>query len=95
MLDKKTITTLEQIVEREHFSCEEFDLICYSYDATQKQFLPDVVVHPDSPEEISRIIYSLSKKLPSPYYVPCSHTTRQDDATSILTQGVSTICKLN
>ncbi|MDH3454909.1 MAG: FAD-binding protein, partial [Desulfuromonadales bacterium] len=32
------------------------DRICYSYDATQLSFLPDVVVHPGSTEEISRIM---------------------------------------
>lgn len=56
MLDKKYIATLEQIVGSEHVSCEKADLICYSYDATQKQFLPDVVVHPGSSEEISQIM---------------------------------------
>ncbi len=56
MLDQKIIATLEQICGKEHVSTLKADLICYSYDATQKQFLPDVVVHPANTEEISRIM---------------------------------------
>lgn len=56
MLDKNVIDRLAQIVGKQHLSTDKADLICYSYDATQRQFLPDVVVHPGSPEEISRIM---------------------------------------
>ncbi len=56
MLDKTHIDQLTQIVGKQHVSTEKADLICYSYDATQKQFLPEVVVHPGSAEEISRIM---------------------------------------
>ena len=61
MLNKKLISSLEKIVGLEHVSCKKADLICYSYDATQKQFLPDVVVHPGTPEEISRIMQVASE----------------------------------
>ena len=56
MLDKNIINKLKEIVGEKHVSAEKADLICYSYDATQKQFLPEVVVHPGSAEEIARIM---------------------------------------
>jgi glycolate oxidase len=56
MLDQKIIAELQQICGAEHVSTQKADLICYSYDATQKQFLPDAVVHPANREEISRIM---------------------------------------
>ncbi|NOY14530.1 MAG: FAD-binding protein [Deltaproteobacteria bacterium] len=56
MLNTEFIAKLQQIVGNEYVSTDQADLICYSYDATQKQFLPDVVVHPASAEEISRIL---------------------------------------
>jgi len=56
MLNENVIKALKQIVGDKHLSCEKADLICYSYDATQQKFLPDVVVHPGSTEEISRIM---------------------------------------
>lgn len=56
MLEQNQITKLQQIVGKEQVSTAKADLICYSYDATQKRFLPDVVVHPGSVEEISRIL---------------------------------------
>ena len=56
MLDKQIISELRQIVGPEHVLTDKADLICYSYDATQRQYLPDAVVHPNSVEEISRIM---------------------------------------
>lgn len=65
MLDTVVITKLEQISSKDHVTTEKADRICYSYDATQKQFLPDVVVHPGSTDEISQIM-----KLANQYEVP-------------------------
>ena len=56
MLENKIIAQLKEIVGKEHVSTEKADLICYSYDATQKQYLPEVVVHPGSAEEIALIM---------------------------------------
>lgn len=56
MLNTEFIAELQQIVGSEQVSTNQADLICYSYDATQKQFLPDVVVHPGNVEEISAIM---------------------------------------
>lgn len=56
MLDSRIIDQLRQIVGKDQVSTEKADLICYSYDATQQKFLPDVVVHPQTTEQISRIM---------------------------------------
>lgn len=56
MLDSRIIDQLRQIVGKDQVSTEKADLICYSYDATQQKFLPDVVVHPQTSEQISRIM---------------------------------------
>ncbi|TRO78324.1 FAD-binding oxidoreductase [Desulfuromonas acetexigens] len=56
MLDSRIIDQLRQIVGKDQVSAEKADLICYSYDATQQKFMPDVVVHPQTSEQISRIM---------------------------------------
>jgi glycolate oxidase len=56
MLDSRIIDQLRQIVGKDQVSAAKADLICYSYDATQQKFLPDVVVHPQTTEQISRIM---------------------------------------
>lgn len=56
MLNTEFIAKLQQIVGKKYVSTDQADLICYSYDATQRQYMPDVVVHPASADEISRIM---------------------------------------
>jgi glycolate dehydrogenase FAD-linked subunit len=56
MLEARVIQKLKAIVGSENVACEKQDLICYGYDATQMEFLPDVVVHPASPEEVSQML---------------------------------------
>ncbi len=56
MLASRIIAQLKEIVGKGQVSTEKADLICYSYDATQQKFLPDVVVHPQTSEQISRIM---------------------------------------
>ncbi len=56
MFDQNIIAKLQQISGKDQVLTDKADLICYSYDATQKQYLPDVVVHPGSVEEISQIM---------------------------------------
>jgi len=41
MLNAEFVSKLEQIVGKEYVSTNQADLICYSYDATQKQYLPE------------------------------------------------------
>ena len=56
MLDSRIIAELKRIVGAENVATERQDLICYGYDATQMEFLPDAVIHPGSTEEIARIL---------------------------------------
>jgi glycolate oxidase len=56
MLSEQIIKELQTIVGRENISTTKADRICYSYDATQQSFLPEVVVHPGSTQEISSIV---------------------------------------
>ncbi|NOQ51851.1 MAG: FAD-binding protein [Desulfuromonadaceae bacterium] len=65
MLNREFIAKLQEIVGKEHVETDKADLICYSYDATQRKFLPDVVVHPGTPQEISRIMQLVNEhKIP-------------------------------
>jgi glycolate oxidase len=56
MLEPKIISTLKSIVGEENVSQEKQDLLCYSYDATQMEFLPDAVVFPCNAQEVSHIL---------------------------------------
>jgi glycolate oxidase len=56
MLAPRIIQRLQQIVGTENVTCERADLLCYSYDATQQSFLPEVVVFPGNAQEISQIV---------------------------------------
>ncbi len=56
MTESHIIAALKEIVGADKVSTEQADRICYSYDATQQKFLPDVVVHPTTTEQISRIM---------------------------------------
>ncbi|PLX98744.1 MAG: glycolate oxidase subunit GlcD [Desulfuromonas sp.] len=56
MFEPRIVRILESIVGKEQVSTAKADLICYSYDATQQRFLPDVVVHPENAEQISLIM---------------------------------------
>ena len=56
MLSPHIINQLKAIVGEKNVVCEKQDLLCYSYDATQMEFLPDVVIYPADPDEISKVI---------------------------------------
>ena len=56
MLDSATIHELASIVGAENILTEKQDLLCYSYDATQMEFLPDAVVHPANADEVSAVL---------------------------------------
>ncbi len=54
-MDDKTISALRDLYgERLKTSLE--DRICYSYDATMKEFLPDAVAYPQNAEEVRRTV---------------------------------------
>ena len=56
MLSEQIVSELASIVGKDNVFTSKADRICYSYDATQQSFLPDVVVHPGSTDEISRLM---------------------------------------
>jgi glycolate oxidase len=56
MLTPQVVDKLKDIVGPDNMSTERQDLLCYSYDATQMEFLPDAVVYPANAEEVSRIL---------------------------------------
>jgi FAD/FMN-containing dehydrogenase len=65
-MDKKEIISrLEEIVGPENVLSSEMDLMLYSYDASLDKAKPDVVVLPDSTEEVSKIMtLAHQKKIP-------------------------------
>lgn len=56
MLESRIIRTLQEIVGKENVATEKADLLCYSYDATQQKFFPEVVLFPADAQQISRIL---------------------------------------
>ena len=56
MLEPRIIEKLKQIVGADNTATERQDLLCYGYDATQMEFLPDVVVHPADADEVSQVL---------------------------------------
>ena len=63
MLSEQIINELKSIVGKDNVFTSKADRICYSYDATQQSFLPDVVVHPGSTDEISRVMKLANREL--------------------------------
>lgn len=56
MFSSSVIKQLQTIVGEENVATEMQELICYGYDATQMEFLPDAVVHPADAAEVSAIL---------------------------------------
>ena len=56
MMEKKIIRSLRDIVGKENVYTENSDRITHSYDATQKSYLPDVVVYAQSAEQVSEVV---------------------------------------
>ncbi|MCL2457418.1 MAG: FAD-binding protein [Desulfobulbus sp.] len=56
MLAEHILKRLADIVGPEHLATGTVHRITHSFDATQRQCLPDAVVHPGSTEEISQIV---------------------------------------
>lgn len=56
MLEAHIIQNLQKIVGPENIATERQDLLCYSYDATQMEFLPDAVVYPADADEVAKIL---------------------------------------
>ena len=56
MVNDHIAHTLEAIVGPNNVSIHTTDRITHAYDATRQQFLPDVVVHVENTEQVSRIV---------------------------------------
>ena len=56
MLEPQVIDKLRDIVGESNIATGHQDLICYSYDATQMEFLPSAVVHPANAAEVSAVL---------------------------------------
>jgi glycolate oxidase len=56
MQTEHLLRQLADIVGATHVSASTVDRITHSFDATQRQCLPDVVVHPSRVEEVSQIV---------------------------------------
>ncbi len=65
MIEKKIIRNLKDIVGKDSVYTENSDRITHSYDATQKSYLPDVVVYVKSAEQVSEVV-----KIASSYSIP-------------------------
>jgi glycolate dehydrogenase FAD-linked subunit len=56
MIDRSTFEKLKAIVGHENVATERQELLCYSYDATQMEFVPDAVVYPADALEVSAVL---------------------------------------
>jgi glycolate oxidase len=61
-MDKELYRELEKIVGERCVSDEDADRICHSYDATKQRAVPDVVIKPNSAQEVSEILKLANKK---------------------------------
>ncbi|MDP8263445.1 MAG: FAD-linked oxidase C-terminal domain-containing protein [Candidatus Ancaeobacter aquaticus] len=65
MLSKDIVKQLKNIVGKDNLCDSMADRICYSYDASKQNFLPDIVVKPQSTREVSDIMkVAYSEELP-------------------------------
>lgn len=53
---KKVLAEIVKIVGQDNLLTAKEELMCYSYDATNQKFLPEAVVFPHSPQQISQIM---------------------------------------
>lgn len=56
MIDDDLLTELAAIVGQEHLLTSPEELVCYSYDSTFAEELPDAVINPVSTQEVSAIL---------------------------------------
>jgi glycolate oxidase len=56
MIDKKLVKELQTIVGKKHVLTEPEDLVAYSYDGTFAERRPDMVVRPETTEQVSGIM---------------------------------------
>ena len=56
MLEHSVLEALQEIAGRENVLTAKEDRVCYAYDASQKEVIPDVVVFPRTAEVIARVL---------------------------------------
>ncbi|MEW6616214.1 MAG: FAD-linked oxidase C-terminal domain-containing protein [Thermodesulfobacteriota bacterium] len=56
MIEKRVVDKIKRIAGKEHVHSEPEERVCYSYDATNQSYLPDLVVFPGNVQEISDIL---------------------------------------
>jgi len=62
LLKQSFIKQLAKIVGHENVLSSKRDLLAYSYDATQEQVMPEVIVFPGSTAEISMVAKSAHRE---------------------------------
>ncbi|MGL1933247.1 MAG: FAD-binding protein [Desulfotalea sp.] len=55
-MDTNIISRISIIVGKDNISTEQTERILHSYDATQKSFLPDIVVYAQNTEQVSKLV---------------------------------------
>ena len=65
MIEKKILKSLRAVVGKDNVYTDKSDKITHSYDATQKSYLPDVVVYAESSGQVSEIV-----KLANDHLIP-------------------------
>lgn len=56
MINQAVIGKIQHIVGKEHILLDKETRVCYSYDATNMNYMPDVVVYPRTAQEIAEIV---------------------------------------
>jgi glycolate oxidase len=56
MMDKAIVKQITHIVGKENVWEDQETRICYSYDATNRRYLPELIVFPRTPQQISEIL---------------------------------------
>ena len=56
MIEKRVVDKIKRVAGKKHVHSEPEEMVCYSYDATNQSYLPDLVVFPGNAQEISEIL---------------------------------------
>jgi glycolate oxidase len=94
MLDPQTLKELQSIVGKKYVLTEPEDLVAYSYDGTFAERRPDVIVRPNTTEQISEVMQlAWQKEIP---VVPRGMASGLAAASIAMTGGiVLDTCRLN
>ncbi|MBI5207605.1 MAG: FAD-binding protein [Candidatus Firestonebacteria bacterium] len=65
MISENIVKNIKEVVKGPFVLESLEDRLCYSYDATRQEFLPDLVIRPDNAQEISEVL-----KIANANYIP-------------------------